>query len=362
MKLLTVISELGIGGAEVVAVRLAVAAAREGHEVCVASTPGFRVAELERAGVRHVPLQLVGRRPADLVRSLQRLRRIERPDLVHAHNPKPSALARVAFGPDVPIITTLHGVSAGETRRTARLVRWTSQRVAVVSPHLVPELTRHGYPADRIDVIPNSVDPLPVHPQQEARRELGIDPGAVVGLCLARMVDQKRHDLLLDAWASKSAPATLLLAGDGPLRPTITAQSAALGLGDEVRFLGAREDVPRLLAAADFVVLPTDWEGLPISVLEAMSSGVPVIASGVPGILDQFGTSVRVVEPGSAPALTAALDRLIADPSERAALGARGEALAADRFGSDRMITQYREVRTAMAAAEGQRCRVPQAG
>lgn len=353
MRILTVISELGVGGAEVVATTLATAMAEDGHESVLASTPGFRVDQLARSGVVHVPLQLAGRDPRGLLRSLARLRRLAAPDLVHAHNPKPAVLARLAFGHRAPIVATLHGVKEKDVRSAARLLRWSSDRVVVVSPHLAGSLTRRGYPADRVSIITNRIDPPAHYPRAQARRELGVAPDATVGLCLARMVDQKRHDLLIRAWAATSAPApaVLLLAGDGPNRADVIGAIRHRGLGAAVRVLGDRTDVPRLLAASDFLVLPTDWEGLPLSILEAMSVGLPVVASAVPGVVEHVGAGVRLVPPGSAGALASALDEMLTQPSVRIALGDRGRALAADRFRSEPMIARYRDIYESAAVA-----------
>nr|WP_278260003.1 glycosyltransferase [Nocardioides convexus] len=151
MRVLTVIAALGAGGAEAVAVELALSAAADAHDVVVASTPGFRVERLREAGVEHVPLRLLGRRPGDLLASLRRLRRLPAPDLVHAHNPKAALVARLAVGPRVPVVTTLHGVGAAEARRAAHLLRRTSDRIVVVSPHLreEPDRLRRAGGADR---------------------------------------------------------------------------------------------------------------------------------------------------------------------------------------------------------------------
>lgn len=348
MKILTVIPELGVGGSEVVAVTAATAAAARGHDAVVASTPGYRVAQLDAAGVRHVPLSLVGRNPAELARSLARLRALDRPglrpDVVHAHNPKASALARLAFGGRVPILTTLHGVSEGERRLTTRVLRRVSDRVAVVSPHLGRQLEEHGFPAERIEVVRTTLEPLPAYDRDRARTELGLAPDAVVGLCLARMVDQKRHDLLVEAWASVRGGATLLLAGDGPKRPEIAAAITRHGLDDDVHQLGERSDVPRLIAASDFLVLSTDWEGLPISMLESLAAGLPVVASRVDGLVEHFDGAVHFVAPGSAAALAAALEQVVDEPSLRADLAARGRALSAERFSASAMVDQYHDI------------------
>lgn len=357
MRILTVIAELGVGGAEVVAVTLATAAAEAGHDVRVASGPGHRVEQVRRAGLTHVPVPLAGRSPADLARSLVRLRALEPPDLVHAHNPKATLLARWAFGRRIPVLTTLHGVAEAEGRRATRILRRASDRVVVVAPHLGVQLASDGYPADRIEVVANQVEPLPSYPRDRARAELGLPADAVVGLCLARMVDQKRHDLLVDAWASvrdrATGGATLLLAGDGPTRPRVVAAVARHGLGAGVRLLGERSDVPRLMAASDFLVLPTDWEGLPVSVLEALAAGLPVVASRVVGVAGQFGGAVRLVEPGSAGSLAAALADVVGSPGLRAELAARGRAVAAARLGAAEMVARYLEIYARLARPTG---------
>jgi glycosyltransferase involved in cell wall biosynthesis len=357
-RVTTVIAELGVGGAEVVAVTVATAAARAGHDVTVASSPGshvarLRVAQLRAAGVPHVPVPLVGRHPLGLARALARLRAGRRPDLVHAHNPKATLVARLALGPDVPLLTTLHGVSDAELPRAARLLRRASTRVAVVSPHLAEKLAGAGCPGDRIDVVRNAVAPLAPYSRTRARAELGIPADAVVCLCLARMVDQKRHDLLVRAWASLHTPAVLLLAGDGPNRPRVVRDVERSGLGGNVRLLGARSDVPRLVAASDLLVLPTDWEGLPISVLEAMAAGLPVVASRVDGLATELAGAVRFVEPGSAPDLATGLADLIGSPSLRADLAARGRVVAAERFGADAMVARYLDLYASLAGSRG---------
>lgn len=342
MRITTVIPVLGAGGAEVVAVTVARAAALEGHDVTVASGPGFRVPELAAGGVAHLPVPLEGRSPLALLGAATRLRGTVA-DLVHAHNPKATLAARLAFGPAVPILTTLHGVPDADLSLTARILRWGSARVVAVAPYVAEQLAGHGFPESRIEVVANAVAPLPTYPRERARAELGIAPDAVVGLCLARMVEQKRHDLLVAAWESiPDHRAMLLLAGDGPTRPRISRDVDRRGLGSSVRLLGERPDVARLVAASDFLVLPTDWEGLPISALEAMAAGLPVVASRVSGLAEQFVDAVLFAEPGSVPALAAALHDVVADPRLRTELSGRGRRLvAADRFGPEPMAGRY---------------------
>lgn len=342
MRLLSVIPVLGAGGAEVVATTLAVDARRRGHEVRIASAGGFRADEVVAAGVPHHAVRLDSRRAVDLtssVRALRRLRRGWAPDVVHAHNVKAAVVARLAVGGSAPVVTTLHGVPDGELATGARLLRRTSDHVVAVSPHVADGLVEHGFPAARVSVIENAVTPPPRRDREQARLRLGIAPGAVVGLCLARLATQKRHDLLVRAWERLPAGSVLLLAGDGPTRGAVERQ-VAQGTGD-VRLLGERTDADWLLAAADLLVLPTDWEGLPISLLEAMSLGVPVVVSRVGGVLETLGDGVRLVEPGSADALAVALTELATDPVARRRLGLRGRELVAERFHLAPMLDAY---------------------
>lgn len=352
MRLLTVIPQMGAGGAEVVAGALATAAAREGHDSRLASAPGFRVAALD--GVRHLPVSLDSRDPRDLARAVRTLRaagRDQRPDVVHAHNPKASLVARLALGPRVPMVTTVHGVPARNLAGAAGLLRRTSDRVIAVSSYVAAQLEVYGYPGERIDVVENAIEAPPHHDRAAAREELGLAPGAFVALCAARLVDQKRHDLLVEAWVRTGPADVLLVAGDGPNRAAVEESVARHGLGDRVRLLGERSDVPRLLGASDVLVLPTDWEGLPISLLEAMSVGLPVVVSRVGGVVESLGSAVQLVEPGSVDALAAALDTLATDLPARTALGRRGRALVEHRFAMEPMLARHREIHEQLAGS-----------
>jgi glycosyltransferase involved in cell wall biosynthesis len=158
-----------------------------------------------------------------------------------------------------------------------------------------------------------------------------------VVLCAARLAAPKRLDLLLDAWP-ETGDALLLVAGDGPDRAALEAR--ARPLGERVRFLGTRRDVGRLLRAADLLVLPSDREGLPMTVLEAMAAGVPVVASDVGG-LSALGDAVELVAPGSAAAVAAGVRRVLGDAERRAALLARSGTLVQTRFSSAGMMAAY---------------------
>jgi glycosyltransferase involved in cell wall biosynthesis len=166
-------------------------------------------------------------------------------------------------------------------------------------------------------VIENAVFPQPRTATRVAvRAALGIGDETPVALCVARMEPQKRHDVLLDAWSRVGGDAVLWLAGEGSLRAQLIRQAARL---DRVRFLGNRADVPDLLAAADVTVLTSDWEGMPVAVLESLAAGTPVVASDVDGVRGAVGGGGLVVPRRDPAATAAALRTLLYDADARAA-------------------------------------------
>lgn len=345
MKILSVIPVLGVGGAEVVATALAVDARRRGYEIQLVSAGGFRTRELASAGIPHHLAPMDSRDLRSLARSAAVVRRIcraWRPDVIHAHNVKAALVARLGAGHSVPILTTVHGVPDAEMETGVRILRRTCDQVIAVSPHVAESVVAQGYPVSRTIMIENGVVPPQAHDKVAARVRLGLGPDGLVGLCLARLVDQKRHDLLIDAWARLPRGSTLLLAGDGPNRAAIEQRIRRHNLSSEIRVLGPRSDADVLLAAADFSVLSTDWEGMPISILEAMSAGLPVVATRVGGVLETLGSAIRLVEPGSVESMATALADVARSGSLREQLGRRGEALVAERFPVSRMLAHYR--------------------
>ena len=160
---------------------------------------------------------------------------------------------------------------------------------------------RFSVPMDRIAVIPNAVEPPPpVSADTRLRVEIAGDERTPLALTVARLDAQKGIAHLIDA-AAMVPDAVFALAGDGPDRAALEARAAELGVGARVRFLGHRRDVPALLAIADLFVLPSLFEGFPLSVLEAMAAGVPVVATAIGGtdelVSSDTGTLVAPADP-----------------------------------------------------------------
>ena len=155
----------------------------------------------------------------------------------------------------------------------------------------------------------------------------------------ARLHPQKGHTYLLEA-AAQIPDALFVLAGDGPDRDSIKQLVRRLGLEARVRFLGQRQDIPQLLASCDLFVLPSLYEGLPISVLEAMAAGKPVIATATGGTDEAVvnGSTGILVPPGNSTELAAAIRRLLTDRGLAAQFGAAGRSRAKQMFSSDSMV------------------------
>jgi glycosyltransferase involved in cell wall biosynthesis len=189
---------------------------------------------------------------------------------------------------------------------------------------------RTGLPTSLFDIVVNGVDnvpPITMGEREEVRRAIGVPAGRVSGLFVGRLVAQKSLECLVAALAMLD-PAErpwIALAGDGPLREPIEQLALEAGVAADMRFLGVRSDTARLMQAADFLVLPSRFEGLSNALLEAMAAGCPAIASAVGGTpeLIEDGRTGLLFAPGSADALSACMARLCADPALRASLSRR---------------------------------------
>ncbi len=205
-----------------------------------------------------------------------------------------------------------------------------------------------GAAEDRIVVVVNGVDVdrfPPVVDRDGLRASLGIGPGDHLMAMVGTFKAQKGYDQLLEAVADVAGQAPDLhvaLVGDGRLRGVIEARVRDLRLGDRVHLLGSRRDVPEILAASDSFVLPSLWEGMSVALLEAMATGLPVVATAVSGTTQvvRHGVEGWLVPPGDATALAAAITELLADPAAARARGASARCRIEAEFSSRRCAEQ----------------------
>ncbi len=210
-------------------------------------------------------------------------------------------------------------------------------------------LRRQGYAPDRVRTIYNGVDaPRPeegLGARLGLRRELGLSEDAVLAACVGRLDVQKGHEVLIEAWSRLPRAPELhcVIIGDGPLRGKLEAEVRRRHLEDRVHILGERADARSWLRACDIFVLPSLWEGLPNALLEAMSLGLPVVASAVDGICEvvRQGQDGLLVPPRDPAALSRAIASLRADPQLRRNLGESARLRVTERFSFPAMMAGY---------------------
>ncbi|MBX3221829.1 MAG: glycosyltransferase [Labilithrix sp.] len=351
MRVIEVVLSLGIGGQERLVARIARALHERGHEMHVVSlTPGGALREeLGGVSVHDVPKRDGFDRT--LHARLWRLFRRLRPDVVHTHNAAPLVYAAPAARAALvrPVVHTKHGDFRypSATLRLARAASRTVTHFVAVSSETAAAAERtERPPRARLSVIENGIPLDAFGPDAEVRaavrRELGLPDDALVVGSVGRLVPDKDYPLLVRAMTGLlSERVRLVLVGDGQARPEIEAAIDA-SVRPFVLFAGARQDVPRLLSAFDVFASSSRTEGLPLAIPEAMTSRLPIVATavgGVPSIVpESAGILVAHDDPG---ALREALRGLIDDRATRETMGARGRSYALERFGEEKMLTQY---------------------
>jgi glycosyltransferase involved in cell wall biosynthesis len=315
-----------------------------GWRVTVACPDGGRLADdLTRAGVPRLRWPAVRSPGPEAMAEALRLRALTervRPDVVHLHAAKAGLAGRLGLRGRrrrLPVLFQPHGwswLAAQGPLRTASMsweraaARWTDLFLCVGDAE-EQQGRAHGV-RGRYAVVHNGVDldrfrPAGDGARAEARARLGVPGTAPLAVCVGRLTRQKGQDVLLGAWPAVRLlcpAARLVLVGDGDLLPALRA-AATPG----VRFAGAVDDVRDWLAAADVVVLPSRWEGLSLTVLEAFAVGRPVVVSDVPGLAEVVTGEVGArVAPGDPVALAGALALRLMNPA-----AARAEGAAAAR-------------------------------
>jgi glycosyltransferase involved in cell wall biosynthesis len=290
-----------------------------------------------------------------------------RPDIVNPHLFRSVVVAApLARWHRVPaVVETYHGREGwrhGPIRGSFvpdRLLSRFVTRVIAVSEAARDFLVRvKGYPADKVVVVPNGRDLsalVPGRDRESARKDLGVDPHTPIVGVVGRLEDQKGHRYLLDAWpaVTRDFPdARLLLVGDGSRREALEAQVKALGIASSVIFTGFRADVARMLDAIDVLALPSLYEGMPLTVIEAAAMARPVVATAVDGTPEvvEHGVTGFLVPPANPPALSGALLTLLADPDRARRLGETGRQRTLERFDLTQQVeataAAYRSVAT----------------
>jgi glycosyltransferase involved in cell wall biosynthesis len=362
LRVLWLIRGLGPGGAE----RLLVAHARAAGEG-FAYEAAYQVAakdqlvpELEDAGV---VVHRLGSGPSWPL-ELRRLVRERTIDVVHSHSPAMAVGARLAL-------------RALPARHRPRLVytehnRWDAYRLPTRAANALTFVLEHhvlsvseearssvwGPLRGRVETLHHGIDRAGLarsaRPRAETRAALGIDEATPVAVQVANFRREKAHGVLLEAariLAEANHPVTFLLVGQGQLEEEVRSRATALDLGDHVRFLGFRDDVASILAAADLLVLSSDHEGLPVAVMEAFALGVPLVSTAVGGIPEavEHDRQGLLVPPQDPAALAAAVRTVCDDPNLRARLS-DGARASSERFDASTAARRIEDVYRGVAA------------
>lgn len=384
VRVLRVISRLNVGGPALQATLLnerldpcrydarlvtGTEAPGEGNYVTLHGKAPERITVLSTLG-REVRGMADGRALVGLVRLMRRVR----PHVVHTHTAKAGTLGRVAARlARVPIVVhTYHGhvfhgyFPPGRTRIflavEQTLARW-SDCLLAVSESVRRELLTLGIGSlARFRVVPLGLDLDRYHGVDAARgilrAELGLPADAPVVTIVARLVPIKAHEVFLEAArrVRQALPASrFLVVGDGERRAALEALAAELGLGGSVLFLGWRRDLEGVYADATVVALTSRNEGSPVSLIEAMAAGRPVVATRVGGVPDlvEDGLTGCLVPPDDAGALAAALLALLRDPERRRTLGQAARGRVCRAFTADRLVANVDALYGELLRAKG---------
>ena len=351
MRVMIVVHGLETGGAEMMVLHLARELDRAGHPVRVVSLHGDEtdVAGLmRRAGIDVVALNKAGGPDPRTVLRLRAQMRDFSPTVVHTHLPVLEYVLPAVrlYGRRVKVIHTVHNIAREETRH--RVLREVNRRAfshGVVPVALNEEVRssicrEYALPPSAVPVVGNGIDLDAFRgPQRRGLRGAGARL-----LCVARLAPAKNHALLLQTVAllrESGRDVSLTLVGDGPLRGRLEELARELGISERVRFAGRRTDTAAFYRDCDLFVLLSDYEGMPMSIIEAMASGLPVVATRAGGVgeLVDDGVSGALVEADAA-AAAEAIAAICDDPALYARLSA-GAVRTSSRYSATAMMEKY---------------------
>ncbi len=345
------------GGSERIAQVIAMHAMENGVSTTVCATHGGSgpISEQLRAeGIHCLPIQIGrGGRLGRALRLYRHLRR-SRTTVLHVHHFNMLAIAywpaRIAGVKR--IVVTEHSNYLLRTQSSARrIARRYGRRVdltTVVHQGLADYLVNQiGLDARRVRVIPNGVDTLRFRPGEATalRQQLGIPPDVLLAGYVGRLHPDKDPMNLVQAIScltpEQREGLRVVFIGDGACRDEMSRHIGEHDLDVTIELLGERQDIPALMQAMDAFVLPSRTEGLPVALLEAMSTGLPIVATDVGGVSGAVGEGGLIVPPRSPEALARALADLMDDQSKRVRLGEQSRRRAVDRFDRSHMFEGY---------------------
>lgn len=326
--------------------------------VCCLDEPGEWASELAAAGV---PVHALRRRPGFhpfLARQIANLAAGHRASVIHCHHYSPYVYGALAtlLRRDASLVYTEHGrlSDAGPSSKRRLVNPWLARipgRIFAVSNDLKRHMVDEGFPHNRVEVIHNGIDVgqhTETHDRDAVRAELGIPADSFVIGAVGRLDAVKNFSVLIRAFAMvrRDLNALLVIVGSGPESERLAAEARTLSLGDSVRFVGYRADARRVMHAFDVYANSSQYEGVSLTILEAMAAELPIVATrvgGNPEVVLEDETGV-LVPPDSADSLAEAFLALATDPARRRQFGHAGGVRVRNAFSIDRMVVDYLRV------------------
>jgi glycosyltransferase involved in cell wall biosynthesis len=360
-RVLHVLANLGAGGAERMAVHIVLGLDRRRFVPAVVAYSSRYGSDLEQkldeAGVK---TWFLGKGPGFDPRTYYRLHRVFnefRPDVAHTHvHVMRYAFPSLMYFKPRLMVHTVNNLAECEIEPRARWLQRLAYRRGVIPVAVAREVAaslERVYGIGNCPVvwncIPTELYGSPQTPREIWRARQGFSDNDILFVCVARFAAQKNHALLVSAFAKGPAAdpkAHLVLAGQGVLRAQLQEQVNELGLTNRVHFLGLRTDIPDVLGAADIFALSSDYEGNPLSVIEAMAAGLPIVSTAVGGVpeLLQNGKEGFIVQPGRADELSEAMMTLLRNRGLRRAMGSAAAVRAREKFDVSAMVRAYEQL------------------
>jgi glycosyltransferase involved in cell wall biosynthesis len=355
-RVLHVIDSLDLGGAQVVLENLVRHADRDRFDLDVAVMHG-RGVFLERLEATGVPVHSMSSKkwlPIYIPRLAALIRR-RRYDVAHCHLIGSNIIAK-PIAAALGVRVRINHDHCNDKSTLSPWMRWADRKANRLSSHViaVSESTRagllkEGLDEERVTTIHNGLDlerscPRP-GVRAEVRDALGLPSGDFVIGGMGRLVFQKNFPLFVEVAqrvCAKYPRARFVIAGTGPDESGLRAQIAALGLGDKVKLLGFMSDANRMYAAIDALLMTSRYEGLPMTILEAMASAVPIVASDLDGMREILadGVNAALVAPGDADGFASAVGEVIDYPDVARGRAAAALKLAREKFSAQAMTRQ----------------------
>ena len=371
VKVLYVFAALPVGGAEEVLITEVEGLDKTRFDplVCVLSEKGPVGERIENRGFPVVALHRMKSHRFDhrIIRDLYRLIKDQKVDVVHTHlydgNKYGRLAGRLARVPG--LISHYHNVYARRRIKyhlINRVLSTLNDRILAVSQAVKESVVRYDrISPEKIEVLYNGIDPSRFRggfEHSDLRRKLGVRPEDFLIGVVARLEEQKGHIYLFRALRQlipDFPQIKILVVGEGTLRPVLEAKVKEMGFSEQILFLGTRTDIPEILASLDLFILPSLWEGFGLALAEAMSMGIPVVATAIGGVDEVIcsGHDGLLVPPGEVPSLVAAVREVILDPRKYREMGKRGKETVGNKFTRAHHLARLQDLYLEVLACKG---------